>query len=120
MALNISIFSNANSSSKSVSVDFAGDVLASSSNGVSNELRYFFKFTTSARDTSNLVYPVKIVEKLNELVLNNAKQRISDTNAAYANVDAMITDYIYDYVKGHAANLHTSGVAEKAPMKFTS
>ena len=82
MAINLGIYSNGNSSTKTIAVDFITDYLASSSNGVSTQPKYFFKFTTSARDADNVRYGARISESLNDLVLNKEKRRI--TNSAVA------------------------------------
>ena len=44
MAISLGIYSNGNASSKTVSIDFIADFLASSSNGVSQTTRYFVTF----------------------------------------------------------------------------
>ncbi len=119
MAINYSIYSNGNASSKTVSVDFSADYLASSSNGVSDAKRYFFKFTTSARDTDNNRYQAKVSESLGDLVLDGDSQRISNTAAAYADIKSMVVDYLFDYIHGHDdSHWGTTTVKEQKPMKF--
>jgi len=45
----------------------------------------------------------------------------SNANVAtdYANVSAMVSDYIYDYINGHDSDLYSSGCTEQRPMKFS-
>ena len=74
MAVNLGIYSNGNASSRSISVDFVADFLASSSNGMSEQTKYFFKFTTGAKDIDNNIYGAKVSESLNDLVLNKENQ----------------------------------------------
>jgi hypothetical protein len=118
MAISYSVYSNGNSATKAISVDFVADYLASSSNGVSDQTKYFFKFITAARTEDNKAYGVKVVESLSDLVLNGENQRISGSNAAYSDIKSMIVDYLYDYVNGHDENEHGATVAEQKPMKF--
>jgi len=130
MAINIQIYSNANSSSKTVIFDFVGEILAanipdftpSPSNAASTE--YYFKVSTSARQDNNVAYSTKIVRSLSELVLNGGsatqKQRIVSTYSnAYPDIRTMVMDYVYDYINGHAANLGGSECLAQMPMKFT-
>ena len=118
MAITYNVYSNGNASSKTITVDLGVDYLASSSNGVSNTERYFFKFTTSARDADNRPFGARISESLNDLVLNGEKQRISNTAAAYGDIKSMIVDYLYDLVRGHDENQWLTTVSEQKPMKF--
>ena len=118
MAINYTIYSNGNASSKTVSVDLASDFLASSSNGVSRTNRYFLKFITSARDASNGAFGVKVAEGLNDLVLNGEKQRISGSNVPYSDIKSMVVDYMYDFVHGHEDGQWGTTVTEQKPMKF--
>lgn len=127
MAVGISIYSNANNKTQTVNIDFVADFLAASLSGVSNELQYFFKFTTSARDLDNSQLPVKIVEGLGDLPLmegsNVSSTRYrSATNStnAYEDIRTMVIDYIYDYTQGHTENQWLSGCYEQKAMKFTS
>lgn len=119
MALNMEIYSNGNASSKTVVADFYVDLLSDSVTSPSSEMVYYFKLTTSARDTDNLVYNARIVKDLSDLALNKNVQRASNVATAYTNIESMITDYVYDYINGHDANLYESGVSKKSPMKFT-
>ena len=118
MAINLGIYSNGNASSKSITVDFVADVLASSSNGVSDEVKYFFKFNTSAKDEDNNNFGVQVSESLNDLVLNKERQRVSNVANAYSDVKSMIVDYVYDYIQGHDLHQNSANVAEQKPMKF--
>ena len=118
MAINLSIYSNGNASSKAITVDFVSDVLASSSNGVSDEVKYFFKFTTGARDQDNKSFGASVSESLSDLVLNKEKTYLNNSAAAYSDIKTMIVDYVYDMVVGHDANQNGANVDEKKPMKF--
>jgi len=128
MAININIYSNANSSSKTVTFDFVGEILAanhpdfnpSPANVASTE--YYFKVTTSASQDNNAAYPLKIVRSLSELVLAGGTvdqhQRMSNYTNAYPDVRSMVIDYVYDYINGHAADLYSSKCSAQRPMKF--
>jgi len=118
MAINYTIYSNGNASSRTVSVDLASDFLVSSSNGVSSTNRYFFKFITQARDTNNNRFGVKICEGFDDLVLNGEKQRVSNTASPYSDIKSMVVDYMYDFVHGHDAGQWGTTVTEQKPMKF--
>ena len=118
MAINLGIYSNGNASSKTLSVDFVADMLASSSNGVSDQTKYFFKFTTSATDTDGNKYGARVSESLSDLALNKEKQRVSNVATEYGNVHSMIVDYMYDYVHGHDEEQWATNVREQKPMKF--
>ncbi len=118
MAINFNIYSNDNVSTKIVNVDFVADFLASSASGVSEQTKYFFKFTTSARKTDNSRFDVKIAEGLDDLVLDGQKQRITGAAAAYTDIKSMVNDYIYDYIHGHDDGEHGTTVTEQLPMKF--
>jgi hypothetical protein len=123
MAINVSIYSNANASSKTVSFDFVGDVLAAThetpfSPTNASSVEYYFRVTTGASQDDNARYPARVVRSLSELILNGAKQRKVNTANAYSDIKSMIVDYTYDYIHGHEANLYGSGVTEQRPMKF--
>jgi len=122
MAISLSLYSNANASSKTLSIDFVGNLLSSDfspSNSATSTIHYYFKFSTTAKDMGGVnALPVKLVEDLTDLVLNDEKQRIMDTNVAYSNISAMIEDYTYDYINGHAANLYGSECTAQLSMKF--
>ena len=118
--INLSIYSNGNSTTRTVSFDFACELLAESESGsYDNEMQYFIKATTSARDASNLAYTPRIIHGLDNLALNNAKRSSNNTAVAYEDIRTMIIDYTYDYIHGHTANQFASGVKVKAPMKFS-
>ena len=120
MSINISVYSNANSSSRSISFDFTSGVLASSDQATSSaDNSFYFKITTSAKQDNGSSYPpVKIVRSLSELALNKQKQRVHDFSNAYGSIKEMIVDYTYDYINGHSANLYGSECTEQKPMKF--
>ena len=119
MSISVQIYSNANSSSKSITFDFVSDILAPTdvaTNTTSNA--FYFKVTTGGTQDNNAVFPVKIVRSLSELVLNKQKQRINNVATDYNTVGEFITDYIYDYINGHTANLYGSECTLQRPMKF--
>jgi len=120
MAVSVPIYSNTNGTSKTVSVDFVGDILAASFDPSSNtgSVEYYFKFTTGARDTDNITLPVKIVKGLDDLALNHIKQSATDTANVYTDVHSMVIDYIFDYINGHVADQYSSGVKQQKRMKF--
>ena len=123
MAINVSIYSNANASSKSLSFDFVGDVLAANyespfSPANVSSVEYYFRVTTGAKQDNNAAFPAKVVRGLEELVLNGQKQRYVNTANAYANIKSMVVDYTYDYVNGHVADENSSGCTAQRPMKF--
>lgn len=119
----ISIYSNANNSTRTVSFEFVGDLLAASdsvyypSNAASFE--YYFKITAGATQDNNLSFQPKIVRKLSDLALNRQKQSQSNVGTAYGDIKTMIVDYTYDFVNGHTNNQFSSGCTEQRPMKFT-
>jgi hypothetical protein len=121
MAINLSIYSNAYNTTKTVAVDFIAEIVAIEEDvTVDDTNRYFFKFTTAARDTNNTTYPARIVQNLSDLALNKTKQSATDTANAYSSIKTMIIDYVYDYIHGHVADQFSSGCKLKAPMKFSS
>jgi len=119
MAININIYSNANSSSKTISFDFVGDILAASDSPIDTTVDYYFKVTTGARQDNNAAYPLRLVRGLDELVLNKQKQRIVNTANAYSSIKEMIIDYTWDFINGHSANLYGSSCTLQFPMKFS-
>jgi hypothetical protein len=118
MAVTYRIYDETANTTKSVSVDFVGNILAASAGSFVSELSYYFRVRASARDTDGNALPEILVMSLDELSLNGVKQRRTDTAVAYININDMVEDYLYDYVNGHTADLHSSGVAERAPMQF--
>lgn len=118
MAINLDIYSNTNAVTRSISVDFFADLLSDSVTAPSDQIVYYFKLSTSVRDTANLPYNIRIAKGLDALALNKAKQSSVDSAANYTSIDTMIKDYVYDYVYGHTADQYSSGVTAKAPMRF--
>ena len=118
MATNIQVYSNANSTSMSCSVDFVGNVLVSSLSGPSSAIEYYFQISTSSKTDSGAAIPVKIIKDLGTLALNGSVQSASNTTADYIDIDSMITDYVYDIVHGHTANQFSSGCSVQRPIKF--
>jgi len=112
------IYDETAGTTKTVNVDFLGNILAASAGSFVSEVSYYFRVRTSARDTDGNVLPELLVMSLDELVLNGVKQRRTDTAAPYTDINDMIEDYLYDYVNGHAANQHSSGVEARPPMAF--
>ena len=119
MSITAQIYSNANSISKTVTVDFMGDILAASRSSNISSAQYFFKFSTSSRNDLNQTIPPKVVLQLSDLALNLQKQSASDDSNSYADINSMVVDYLYDYINGHTANQFTSGCTLQRPMKFT-
>jgi len=121
MALNLTIYSNANNVSKTITFDFVNDIAAISEEpSLSNEIQFFFKVNTAARDLNNATYPLKVLTGLDSLALKGNVQSAVNTTADYSNVKAMIIDYVYDYIHGHTADQFSSGCTVKPPMKFSS
>jgi len=121
MAINIQIYSNANSSSKSISFEFVGDVLSPSTPPYESNVgatSYYFKATTNAKQDDNVAFPPRVVRGLSELVLAGQKQRIVNTANAYSDIRSMVVDYVADYIWGHDADLYSSGVTKQNPMQF--
>jgi hypothetical protein len=112
------IYDETANSTKTVTVDFLGNILAQSAGSFVSEVSYYFQVRTNARDTDGINLPEFLVMSLDELVLNGVKQRRTDTADPYDDINDMIEDYLYDYVNGHAADQHSSGVAYRAPMAF--
>ena len=119
MSINVNLYSNANSSSKSITFDFVGDILAADDSPANNtSTAYYFKITASGIQDNNVAFPVKIVRSMTDLALNKTKQRIVDTSAPYSTIKSMVVDYCYDYINGHDAGLYSSGCTSQRPMKF--
>lgn len=121
MAINLQIYSNAYNTTKTITVDFVADVATIiDDSSIDDTTRYFFKLTTSAKDTDNLSYTTRVVADLSDLALNKTKQASSNIGTPYASIRSMILDYVYDYINGHAEDKFSSGVHYKAPMKVSS
>lgn len=121
MAISVSVYSNANSSSRTISFDFVGDILAPDDFPANAACQsFYFKVTASGTQDNNVAFPVKIVRSLSELVLNKVNQSAlnSGSTNAYTDIRSMIIDYAYDYINGHAANVYGSGCTLQRPMKF--
>lgn len=133
MAISVTVYSNANSSSRSLSFDFVGDILAPDdipANASCNA--FYFKITASAtQEVSNAAFPVKIVRSLSDLALfkpgDNSVTRKRATNPnlypdgdanAYSTIKEMVVDYTSDYINGHLANTYSSECILQRPMKF--
>jgi len=126
MAINVSIYSNANSSSRSLTFDFVGDILAPDdipANASCNA--FYFKITASGTQDNNAAFPVKIVRSLSDLALFKngdatvtRKQRVVNTANAYSDIKSMVVDYTYDLINGHTTDLYGSECTYQAPMKF--
>jgi len=117
MTTRLEIYSNADSETKTVTVDFTSAVSAFTTDATSNpQNRFYFIFKCSARDSADLRYADRIVEDQDDLVLNRTKRSISDSNTAYTTITDMVTDFVYDYINGHTADQFSSGVGAKASM----
>lgn len=118
MSITVSIYSNANSTSRTMTFEFVGDVLAAPDAPTSSNVDFYFKVSSGARQDNNTAFPLKVVKSLSDLALNKQKQRIVNTSNAYSNIREMVLDYVYDFVHGHSANLYGSGCTVQYPMKF--
>lgn len=120
MSINLQAYDKTSGNRRSIAVGFEADKLASPKDAsFSQDTRYFFKFTTSARDTDGQPFKVKIAEGLDDLVLDGQKQLATNTADAYTDINAMINDYLYDYINGHVENANgTTGVDAQAPLQF--
>ena len=131
--INIQIYGNANSVSRSITVDFFADILSTDftpRTNASSCVDYYIKFTPSAQNTSGVTLPVKYARGLDatntaSLVLNGVAQKGSNvcsgtacSTNAYSNITEMVVDYVYDYIIGHTANECTSGCSLQLPMQF--
>ena len=119
---NVAVFSNTYGTTKRIQVDFVGDILASSFDPTpdAGSTEYYFKFSTSAKDTGGNSLPVNVVKQLDNLALNQIKQSATDTLAAYTDVHTMIVDYLYDYIYGHTENQFSSGASLQNAIRFSS
>jgi len=119
MAINISVYSNANASSQAVSFDFVGDVLAARRDTNSASYEYYFKILSGARQDDNTSFPAKVVRDLStDLALNSTHQSQTNTTNAYSDIRSMVVDYMYDAIHGHTANQYGSGCTSQRPMRF--
>jgi hypothetical protein len=112
------IYNETTQTTKSVTVNFLANILAGSTAAFSSCTSYYFQITTGAKTTDGGGIGNVLVLSLDELALNGVNQRRTGSTAAYADIDDMIQDYLYDFVNGHAADLYGSGVTERAPMQF--
>lgn len=121
MSINIPIYSNSNSSSRSVAFDFVGDILvADDAPGNASGVDYYFKISAVGTQDNNAAFPIKIVRSLSSLALNKKNQSAlnSGSTSPYSNIKSMVIDYTWDYINGHAANAYGSGCTLQRPMKF--
>jgi hypothetical protein len=127
MAISVQIYSNANSSSKSISFDFVGDILAPDDVPANAACQsFYFKITAGGTQDNNVAFPVKIVRSLSDLALfkpgditvERKHSEAPDSNVAYVDIKSMIIDYVYDYINGHTADQFSSGCTLQRPMKF--
>jgi hypothetical protein len=113
-----SIYNETTQTTKTVTVNFLANILAGSTAAYSSCTSYYFQVTTNVNTTDGDSIPNVLVLSLDELVLNGVNQRRTGSTAAYTDIDDMIQDFLYDFVNGHAADLYSSGVTERAPMQF--
>lgn len=113
MAISITVFDAETGRSKAVSVDFRVDVLAPDD----AVLDSYFCFSTSAQDEDGVTIPVKVAREPADLAIG-VKQSAANESAAYASVDALVRDYVYDMVRGHVADQWSTGCALQKPMEF--
>ena len=117
MAINVNVFDYKSNSSRSITVEFEGNLLATS-DSLSDEPKYFLKFSTNARGENNEQLPAKIVQSFEDLALNETNQRINGSTNSYTTIKELVTDYVYDYVNGHEEDLYGSGVKEQSKIRF--
>ena len=127
MAINISVYSNANAASKVINFEFYGDVLAANDEIIgtnTSAIEYYIKASTGARLDDNTVAPIKVLRKMDDLALmgngvgTGKSHSISQDNTNYTTIKQMITDYVYDYVHGHVADQFGTGCRAQRPIKF--
>lgn len=126
MAISISIYSNSNTSSKTVTFDVQSSLLASSYDTLTGRtaLDHYIVSKSSAKqdDGSNTNLATRAIIGLGDFPLQgptgNSHSRVTSTTA-YANVTALVNDYLWDYVYGHTADQSSTGVSVQAPMKFS-
>jgi len=124
MAISISIYSNGNTTSKTVTFDVQSSILASSYDLPVGRtaMDHYIVAKSSARTSDNSLLPTQTIVSLADLALlgpsGNSHSRTTSTTA-YSNVTALVEDYLWDYVYGHTANQSGTGVVVQLPMKFT-
>ena len=118
MAVNYEIYDETAERSRTITVEFLGNLLAQSSATFDSSFDYYFRIRTGVRDTGDNAIPDKLLLTLDDLALNGVKQSRSDTAADYTSINDMVEDYLYDFVNGHAANKYSSGCTYRAPMSF--
>jgi hypothetical protein len=121
MSVNISIYNNVNARSQSITLSFEGTLVTADPMPAIPLVDYFFKFKTSARNSSNVVLPLKIVEAMNTFPIQGSGgdfQSANCSSVAYSTIKEMVVDYTYDYIYGHASNACGSVCSEQLPMKF--
>jgi hypothetical protein len=118
MSVSIQIYNNVNNVTRTMTVDFNADVLATTANVSGTCYDYYFKFTPNANDTNNVQLPIKFVSTLSDLVLHGVAQKGNCSANAYSDISSMIVDYTLDYIEGHISNECSSGCTLQLPMKF--
>ena len=128
MAISVQIYSNANASTKTITFEFVGDILAPDDVPANAACQsFYFKITAGATQDNNATYPVKIVRSLGDLALfkpgdatvaRHQTALNSGTTNSYGTIREMIVDYVWDYINGHAANEYGSQCTLQRPMKF--
>jgi hypothetical protein len=118
MAISVAVYNSVTRTRRNVSVDFISEVLASNAAVGTPTVEWFFKFSTTTRDTGNNVIPVKLVDAQTDLALNGTKRSSSNSAVAYATITEMVEDYLFDLVNGHTADQYSSGATEQLPMSF--
>lgn len=128
MPISFTVYSNGNSKSQTVSVDFRSDVLAQSNAAFDSTQHSFFKISTSAKDDNGEAFGVRIIETESQLALGTNTKRWANWDAAnaagvavsdpYPDIKSMIYDHIYDLVNGHDANQNGSDSTARPPMDF--
>ena len=118
MSVKEEIYNNVSGGSSYVTVDFANSILTTDPSDASQI--YYISFTpkSSAKTTSGASLPVKAATGLDDLVLNGSVQSSSNTSSDYASINALVSDYMYDYINGHTGNQFLSGVTAQLPLDF--
>lgn len=115
MAINYRVFNHETGRTAQVAVDFDTNLLVEVGN-YNGDLDYYFKFQTSARNTSGQVIPVKIVTALDELAIQGStsdSKSIADDDTPYASIKEMVEDYVFDIINGHEADQYGTGSDEQ-------